>query len=148
MLGFPIWLFNYELDVKQGMIDKLKLCEEYSRFLGLSYRTTYTHLTHDLVLARSVSAVKEWEEVISNFPFDGSRVGVEKAASQRAEEDLAAWFQNVDLDDGEYCKHNFIHDRGQALPKCQLSDIALYRCSWCKNPSAVLKKCGGCEAAR
>ena len=58
-------------------------------------------------------------------------------------DDLAAWLDDVNLENEE-------HDHGHCVSPTRVfeSNVELYRCSWCSNPSAVLRKCSGCNKTR
>lgn len=65
----------------------------------------------------------------------------------KAEDRLAAWLDDIqdelgdDIDNGR--------PQMSSHAKCvKTNPTELHRCSWCGNPSAVLRKCGGCEKAR
>jgi hypothetical protein len=101
---------------------------------------------------------------------------VEKEAA-KPEIGLEKWFAKMELVcDGAGCTHDHAHDNlhgavddkdgegGQepiepllpsvwqetyrVHPKVNPNVVELYRCTWCKNPSAALKKCSGCAKAR
>jgi hypothetical protein len=57
-------------------------------------------------------------------------------AADKAEDDLAAWLGDE-------------HFEGEDRPATfNDSHVELYRCSWCGNPSAILRKCAGCSKTR
>lgn len=56
------------------------------------------------------------------------------------EDDLASWLEDMHVDNGS------LSDRMRCGPseeprKVNFDHVTLYRCSWCSNPSAVLRKC-------
>ena len=51
------------------------------------------------------------------------------------------------LEDGAD-EHAHPHPHACSHPKISMNNAALYRCTWCGNPSAVLRKCGGCGKTR
>ena len=96
------------------------------------------------------AANSEWGEAVLRYSYEAER---EKLNSLVAESNLSAWLENKNLkDDGDESETDSppSEDREHMThPKFDPSDILkLYRCSWCKNASAGLKKCRGCETAR
>lgn len=83
---------------------------------------------------------------------------------EKGRDDLAAWLQDLRLecDEGDCAGHDHgtehTHSHGEqrpnvdskyvSNPKISGNMVALHRCSYCGNPSAVLKKCSGCERSR
>jgi hypothetical protein len=75
-------------------------------------------------------------------------------------DDIVNWLEQLDLDvtatsHGQDHKHDHncshtmtaygIDAHRSAIPH---SEVELYRCAWCGNPSASLKKCSACSIAR
>lgn len=97
------------------------------------------------IFKRYQSAAKQWGHIVARF--DSTSVDHEHVVQRdRPEDQLAAWL------------HDFRHRNGDDIdddlpeksshPKWSTNPAELHKCSWCKNPSAVLRKCGGCEQAR
>lgn len=63
-------------------------------------------------------------------------------STENSEDDLAAWLEDMHMEDGQLEPEHCLH------PKINSNQVALYRCSWCGNPSAVLRKCSGCTKTR
>lgn len=61
--------------------------------------------------------------------------------SQKSGDDLAAWLEDMRLEDGtiEDVISGGSHDKYGV--KVDYNHLTLYRCSWCGNPSAALRKC-------
>ena len=115
------------------------------RFLGLTIKKTQIRLTRELVLNQYVKAAEEFGAFIRRFDDLDSRADQQRPiSSTQADDDLAAWLENLKLENGEdesephMCSH----------PRISTNNVELYRCSWCGNPSAVLRKCGGCGKTR
>jgi hypothetical protein len=87
-------------------------------------------LSQQTVVRLYPSAVKEFGDVIA-------RAGTPHTVSQeKLQDDLATWLEDMHVDDGEHdSKLSGVH------PVININHVALYRCSWCGNPSAVLGKC-------
>ncbi|KLO10590.1 hypothetical protein SCHPADRAFT_832329 [Schizopora paradoxa] len=128
---------------------KLVVAEAYARHLGYPVKTTNVRRTRDIIFSRMAAANLEWGEAVARYSYEAER---EKLSSLVTESNLSAWLENKNLkDDGDESDSNSppSTDREHLThPKFDPSGIKLYRCSWCSNASAGLKKCRGCEAAR
>ncbi|KDQ20231.1 hypothetical protein BOTBODRAFT_170229 [Botryobasidium botryosum FD-172 SS1] len=123
----------------QDAITKLDLVDDFARFFQRPISQTQMRLVHKLIVERMARAWEEWGDVITHFSNDE-----EVVSPKKAEDDLANWLEKLDVgDDG----HDH-HQPHKTHPKINVNDVELYRCSWCKNPSAVLRKCSGCEKTR
>ncbi|KAI0707998.1 hypothetical protein C8Q76DRAFT_770754 [Earliella scabrosa] len=84
--------------------------------------------------------VQEWGSLVNRY--DELDEGEDEHASgspAQTEDDLAQWLGSVVIDDAdEYGKES------GGPPGGASSHYELFRCSWCGNPSAALRKCGGC----
>ncbi|KAJ7731107.1 hypothetical protein DFH07DRAFT_929368 [Mycena maculata] len=122
----------------QGSIRKLKIADDFSDWIGIPPPKTNLRLTQQTVVRLFPEATKEWGEFIGNSLAIMSQPTL---STEKVEDDLAAW-----LDD--------VHIEGKPDDHCHepatfsSSRVELYRCSWCGNPSAILRKCGGCSKAR
>jgi hypothetical protein len=90
--------------------------------------------------------VKEWGEVISRFDsLDDSNavkgLGESIVSTEKAEDDLAAWLEKMEMEEG-------VKEECGCAPKVNADRVMLYQCSWCRNPSAALRKCSGCSKTR
>lgn len=105
---------------------------------------TQIRLAQETAIRLYPKAINEWADVITRFDTLGMANDEPVVSASQAEDDLAAWLEDahVDNDDEEprpkHCSH----------PKLNASHVELYQCSWCKNPSAVLRKCSGCAKTR
>ncbi|GBE89126.1 hypothetical protein SCP_1501290 [Sparassis crispa] len=126
-----------ELDLARK---KLETADQFGKFLGNPPKRTQMRLTQEMIFDLYPKAVEEWKDVIARFDTGGSED--KSISAEKAEDDLAAWLDDLKVDDDspqpERCSH----------PKINTNSVALYRCSWCSNPSAVLRKCGGCSKTR
>lgn len=77
-------------------------------------------------------AMKEFERVFNREGIDTAQPG---KAKESYEDDLAAWLDNLTVEDGEEEPYS------EPVYTVNTSRIQLYRCSHCGNPSAVLRKC-------
>ncbi|KAA1477625.1 hypothetical protein DENSPDRAFT_844797 [Dentipellis sp. KUC8613] len=128
------------LDAKK----RLDLADDFARFLSRPISKTQMRLACMEVVNRMQNAWKEWEKIIPAYAHVRSEVSPAKA-----EDDLADWLEQVTLEDPGMNGHDHRHGDGSVThPSLNINDVELYRCSWCRNPSAVLKKCSGCGRTR
>ena len=118
------------------------------------------NLTWELILELYTPGATEWGDLVRRFDEQDRFVEESETApsAAQAEDELAAWLGNIDLDeehehDHDYDRHGHGHGHGDygARRANAPSDAdkgtrgyKLHRCSWCGNLSAVLRKCGGC----
>ncbi|KAI8986642.1 hypothetical protein BD414DRAFT_38810 [Trametes punicea] len=125
---------------------KLDISEQLMNTISFSTTKTELHLTRNLILELYPEAVKEWGAFIKRIDELDFRIEKQKPLSYtQADDDLAAWIENMKLEDGS---EEHLHPHPRSHPKISLNNVMLYRCSWCTNPSAVLRKCGGCGKTR
>ena len=98
-------------------------------------------LSRKTVLKHYAAGVKEWSDVIERFDNLDS-IGPEAIPKDKVEDDLASRLNSVHMDIEED------HPRACSHPKINPNRVELYRCSWCGNPSAVLRKCQACGLTR
>ena len=77
-------------------------------------------------------AVEEFGEIIAQKTAPEQKTEID---ATKAEDDLAAWLDDLRTEDGSE------EPKVRSHPSITLNHIKLYQCSWCGNPSAVLKKC-------
>ncbi|KAH8108712.1 hypothetical protein DFH11DRAFT_1516499 [Phellopilus nigrolimitatus] len=134
----------------RDIFKKLEITEEISQHLGRSNNTTQTRLARIALVERLPPATKEWGSVVSRFT-ELSQSTEEKRSSKRVDGDLAAWLDDLHVKDDD-CNHGRQHQQTYEIvltsPKVSPNTIDLYRCSWCCNPSALLRKCSSCEKTR
>ncbi len=110
-------------------------------------KKTQMRLAREMVLSLYPKAIDEWGVWIKHFDELDAHAdsdGHQPISSTQADDDLAIWLENIKLEDGA---EDTMH-RGCTHPKISVNNVTLYRCSWCGNPSAVLRKCGGCAKTR
>ena len=126
----------------QDDFKKLMITKKFSDFFGTKQFNTNLKLTRELVVARYSVAWKEWNTLITRL--DGmhtSGVAQERGAG-KAEDNLSAWLAGLHVDGEDEDPHHCTH------PNINTNTVSLYHCSYCNNPSAVLRKCGGCSKTR
>ncbi|KAI0027602.1 hypothetical protein K488DRAFT_61000 [Vararia minispora EC-137] len=122
--------------------DALRIAQDIARHIGRTLTWTQTRLTTYFIFDHVAEAVREWSTVTRRY---GEKVETHPEAS--AVDSLAVWLERAEPED--------VDSRGMALgashydhPAMGPNDVPLYRCSWCGNPSAVLRKCKGCGKTR
>lgn len=108
-------------------------------------------LTQEAIMKLYSSASETFSSTISRLDtlYSQENEGMERhsAATSQAEDTLSAWLNEAHIDDHED------HHRNQCISgrksgKVATDSVELYRCSWCRNPSVVLKKCSRCSKAK
>ncbi|KIJ63203.1 hypothetical protein HYDPIDRAFT_176220 [Hydnomerulius pinastri MD-312] len=133
---------SVNLNELQGAVKKLKIADDFSRFFGINPPKTQLRLTQETILKYFTPGAQKWSSIVSRF--DSAVAEEDHVISPgRAEDQLVAWLEDIRLENGdqerpERCSH----------ARITTNTVELYRCSWCGNPSAVLRKCSGCEKAR
>ncbi|RPD56410.1 hypothetical protein L226DRAFT_554441 [Lentinus tigrinus ALCF2SS1-7] len=136
---------------------KIQTSLDFMKFIGYSIKRTQLSLARDLLLSLYTPGAKEWGALIKRFDDLDRRQGnggASRASSSVVDDDLSEWLGNVSID---HTNHHADHDhhacgsntpRAEASASVETSSYELYRCSWCGNPSAVLRRCGGCGKTR
>ncbi|KAF7318261.1 Bin3-type SAM domain-containing protein [Mycena chlorophos] len=134
----------------EGSLRKLKTAEEFSKWMGVVPPKTQLRNTQQTVVKLLPAALDEWIGFISTVRTENE--ALETPNAEKIEQDLAAWMEHMDIDGGSggdiHANHHHGHGKSTfALPfSSKLAE--LYRCSWCGNPSAALRKCSGCGKTR
>lgn len=120
----------------------LKFACQYAQYSGVPRRRTQLVIVLELILERYATVVKspEWIPFIEHF----GRLAEEHHKDDTLEQsydDLAKWIESGEgQEERGTC--------GARPPPMNRGRVELYMCSYCRNPSAVLRKCGGCGKAR
>ncbi|KAH9943556.1 hypothetical protein B0H21DRAFT_491468 [Amylocystis lapponica] len=132
-----------ELDLA---MQKVELSDKFCNFLGYPPKKTQIRLTRQMAVSSYATAVKDWSDVIKRFDKLSEPIledELKPTATSRPEDDLAAWLENLEVSpEEEQLPKRYSHSR------ISTNSVALYHCSWCGNPSAVLRKCSGCGKTR
>lgn len=123
----------------QHAFKELEITKEFSKIFGSKQQNTTLRLTRELVTTHYQSAATEWGSLISRLDTVNSGNELQEKNEAKAEDNLAAWLEGLRVDEED-------HDPPQRCthPKMNSNTVVLYRCSYCNNPSAALRKCGGC----
>ncbi|KAF9480920.1 hypothetical protein BDN70DRAFT_855949 [Pholiota conissans] len=141
---------NPDLRELQHTLERLKIADEYSEFIGIPPPKTNFRLAQQAAVKYYASGMRDFSRVFAELDksrLEGFDEAELKVTPEKVEDDLATWLEGMRLDDGTMepplqCGGNF------ARPKVRFENVTLYRCSWCGNPSVALKKCSGCEKTR
>ncbi|TCD65202.1 hypothetical protein EIP91_002988 [Steccherinum ochraceum] len=137
---------NEDLRELKPALKRLEISRQISEHIGVPYRKTQMRLTQEMMGRMWPKALKEFAPTVTRYNKlydDAPRGPKEERSVASTEDDLAAWLDDLHLEDGEegrdtHCVH----------PRINSNSVELYRCSYCRNPSAALKKCSGCTKAR
>jgi hypothetical protein len=131
-----------DLLLSQSKLQKLKIAEEMNQLMmNKPINHTQLMMTERLVVDSYTAATKEWGSIIDTM--NSSHV-TRLVSHEQAMDGLAKWLDDVHLDSGEQVtpQEKITH------PHISGNLVALYQCSYCMNPSAALRKCGGCGKTR
>ena len=94
-----------------------------------------------MIVKHYTSTLKDLAPYIARLKslFADRHEGVEHRAISRSGDTLQAWLGNLHIHEDEYHR-----SRGMVNKNV----LALYYCTWCNNPSAILKKCSRCTKTR
>ncbi|KAF7300075.1 SET and MYND-domain-containing protein 3 [Mycena kentingensis (nom. inval.)] len=142
-------------------LERLKLSDEFYRwFPDGAPPKTQIRLVAELILMNFSAAKTEWGALIRAFDEDRKDIMAKAPTKEKMERDLAAWVEELDIGGpaGPRCcghEHGAGHGHGHGHGHAHAHGVAgelktteMHRCSWCHNPSAVLRKCGRCSEAR
>ena len=131
------------------MRSRLGIAEEIVAFLKRPISQPQMRLASFMYLDKLPAAWDEWGAVVGKF----SKKPPEEVDPERAEDSLALWLEKMEIEDtditGQVSAHQHEHQHPvRPAHGVNMNELHLYRCSWCGNPSAVLKRCKRCQKAR
>ncbi|EEB89740.1 hypothetical protein MPER_12130, partial [Moniliophthora perniciosa FA553] len=127
-----------DLSEAQVSLMKLKFTDDFSEYTQQQPPKTQLRLTQQTFVKNYRAAIAEWGDIVANYQgFQDQPV----EPKTKTDDDLAAWLDDLKLDNGE-------QEPSRCHSKVNTNHVALYQCSWCFNPSAVLRKCAGCGLTR
>ncbi|KAF8180415.1 hypothetical protein BJ912DRAFT_632089 [Pholiota molesta] len=130
-------------------LERLKIADQFSEFIGIPPPKTNLRLAQQAAVKHYATGVREFSRVfgeLDKYKLKGQE-GEIKPNPEKLEDDLATWLEGMRLEDGTL-EETFSCGGSSSRPKVVFDNLTLYRCSWCGNPSAALKKCSGCEKTR
>ncbi|RPD56412.1 hypothetical protein L226DRAFT_491582 [Lentinus tigrinus ALCF2SS1-7] len=123
-------------------------------FAGHPIMRTQLNLVRELIFGIYSASVQEWGALTRRFDeLDGDeRTGRHQQTqpSSPSNEDLAERLGNVSIGNEHTNRAHPGHVPGAPVPDRRVDTISyeLYRCSWCGNPSAALRRCSACGKTR
>ena len=108
--------------------------------MGVPPPKTNLRLAQQAAVKHYAGAIKEFSRVFEELDRVKPSGGVQTLDQDKIEDDLAAWLDDIQLDDGTM-EDTMRCGATKHRPKVDYNHVTLYRCSWCGNPSAVLRKC-------
>ncbi|EIN09017.1 hypothetical protein PUNSTDRAFT_102560 [Punctularia strigosozonata HHB-11173 SS5] len=134
------------------VLDKIRINEDLTEFLGARLANTQLRRARIMVVTGYAAAQQEWGKVVKKYDEERDIEAHKTIDQAKATDDLAAWLdEKLHVEDDEddnaesYPDDPYIHMPRWMKP---YFTVSLYRCSFCGNPSAALKKCGRCEKTR
>ncbi|KAF7310074.1 Bin3-type SAM domain-containing protein [Mycena indigotica] len=141
-------------DLREPFLEKLKQAQQMSTWLGVRPPQTQIRLTTETIVKRFSAAQNEWAAKLGAVEHtdEGEQAASQNPTTERLETELSAWLADSEVEGhghGHGCGHDHDHGHGTGSPSpVKIAKTTLYRCSYCRNPSAMLRKCGGCSEAR
>lgn len=141
-------IVNVYFSSNQEAQEKLDWVDEYAKFEGRPILRTRERLTTITLLRRLDHAWEDWSAVLRQVD---ARYNSHHVHPHNTEEYLATLLNRTNFQQCNINSGNEAERKGYGVdlptPKGD-SPSDLYRCSWCRTPSAVLKRCKACEKAR
>ncbi|EIW60332.1 uncharacterized protein TRAVEDRAFT_45581 [Trametes versicolor FP-101664 SS1] len=131
---------------------KMATAVQFMEYMGYPVARTQLNLAREILLRHYTDGAKEWGALVRRYDELEARAQASVSCCTEGDDDLAEWLEKIDMDDPDdensiYMReHGGAHAHRHGVPKAksEMTSYELYRCSWCGNPSAVLRKCAGC----
>lgn len=137
-LSHDLWAILILRCVKDNL-KKLKIADEFSKYFGGRPPNTNLRLAQQAVVKHYSQAMKEFSRVFEEL--DNIKTKDAPAVDhEKLEDDLETWLEDMRLEDGTL-EQKLRCGASENVRKVNIENVELYRCSWCGNPSAALKKC-------
>ncbi|OJA09700.1 hypothetical protein AZE42_05563 [Rhizopogon vesiculosus] len=111
-----------DLQELQVALKKLGHADEFSLLFGINPPRTQLRLTQQNIVKRYPSAVKEWKDLVARF--DEETMDECGISFGKAEDDLAAWLDEIHLDQGE---EDDPHPQRCSHPRCCTEEVQWLR---------------------
>jgi len=118
---------------------KLRIADDFSQFMGIRPPKTNLRLAQQAAVKHYSEAMKEFSGVFERFDNVKSR-SAPAVDREKLVDDLAAWLEDMRLEDGTL-EQRMRCEASEEVRKVNFENVELYRCSYCGNPSAALRKC-------
>ncbi|KAG5654548.1 hypothetical protein H0H81_000073 [Sphagnurus paluster] len=116
-----------------------QVADDFCKAIDIRPPNTNLRLAQETVVKLYTAAATEFGNIIVKA---ASEEQIKPVSPEKLEDDLAAWLDDINIHDDHE------HEPRGLNPRVNTNSVALYRCSFCGNPSAVLRKCSGCAKAR
>ncbi|KAI0340351.1 hypothetical protein BDW22DRAFT_414867 [Trametopsis cervina] len=126
-------------------LKQLETTRKFGEFFGTPYVRTQLRLTRELVMKQYKASYTEWQPLIERLDTMYASGDTQLRSTARAGDNLEAWLEGLSVDDGE---HDGPHARCYHPKLGGSTSLELYRCAYCGNPSAALRKCSGCAKTK
>ncbi|KAF5340215.1 hypothetical protein D9611_007974 [Ephemerocybe angulata] len=163
MRNVSYWYILLTIIVSENAgVDRLVIADAVSKLLGTGPPDTMHRLTQATVRKLYKESIEKYGDIFQKNA-DAKVSDLPETAPIKLEDDLAAWLSKLQVEDDDEGKggdHEHDHDHesmghkhessghGHRSRKVHLSKTEMYRCSYCGNPSASLRKCSGCAKTR
>ncbi|KAF9063495.1 hypothetical protein BDP27DRAFT_1335047 [Rhodocollybia butyracea] len=128
------------LKAVEGALEKLKISEQVNEHMKMPILSTQMRMAAKLIVKLYDEAVKDLGEGVKLMDERLDEQVPPPDFPKKASDELAAWLSDMSL--GSFnCSDG-------PKPQINVKDIWFKRCSYCRNPSAVLRKCSGCQLTR
>ncbi|KAJ7638216.1 hypothetical protein FB45DRAFT_1054571 [Roridomyces roridus] len=125
--------------------EKYDLVSDIARYTGFGiWEPSNECLAVDRILARMSPAWRRWGPIICRHPSRGY-MPVDPNNDSDPDADLIAWFKKLDFAPPKWAD---LEMRGIDPGTRRVGQAQMHCCSSCNKPSAVLKRCAGCQMAR
>ncbi|CAA7261151.1 unnamed protein product [Cyclocybe aegerita] len=124
------------------IVRKIDIGRQFSNFMGITAPRLDLYATQAAAIKYYASGLNEFSRIFNHLEEGGATKNIPSVNCATLDDDLAAWLENVHIEGGgSQADHHHHHGgNGDLHSKVNIDNVALYRCSWCGNPSAVLRK--------
>ncbi|KAG6813057.1 hypothetical protein H0H92_014329 [Tricholoma furcatifolium] len=130
---------SIELKELQTALKGRKLADDFCLAIDVKPPRTHLRLAQETVVKYYTAGATEFGHVIAKATSEDRHNPV---SMEKLEDGLAAWLEDTHLHDEVDSELHGLH------PRVNINSVMLYRCSFCGNPSASLRKCSGCAKTR
>ncbi|KAF9530334.1 hypothetical protein CPB83DRAFT_788319 [Crepidotus variabilis] len=120
-------------------LKRTQLAREFYQAIFATPPMTIIRMTQEEIVKHYPSAIQNFGPL---FTALDTAKGVPKADVKHGvtADDVEAWFERMNMEDMK----DPVFTPKSTLRTVDFEHVTLYRCSWCGNPSAALKKCSRC----
>ena len=123
----------------QEAFKRLDVAKQFNTFLGRKHPDNHLELTADYVLGHYKEASAEWGAIIARLDAsEPSEYQAQIRSESKAGDNLASWLAGLHVAGEDEPTKFDVHSTSGNNAR---DNSYLYRCTYCNNPSAVLRKC-------